>query len=136
MSSFGAQLRGVLQALVANRLIIATAMVSNVLFSKFCRFHFSYKSLLKNASKSQFLELGRRDIRFWEAILCACGAQLHGVLQSLVANRLIVLARRCSCVIVRCVVTWCFTRFGCYSPYSSGSKVFLCHRSTSTTASS
>ena len=61
MSSFGAQLRGVLQALVANRLIIATAMVSNVLFSKFCRFHFSYKSLLKNASKSQFLELGRRD---------------------------------------------------------------------------
>ena len=47
MSSFGAQLRGVLQALVANRLIIATAMVSNVLFSKFCRFHFSYKSLKK-----------------------------------------------------------------------------------------
>ena len=64
MSSFGAQLRGVLQALVANRLIIATAMVSNVLFSKFCRFHFSYKSLLKNASKSQFLELGRRESGF------------------------------------------------------------------------
>ena len=84
MSSFGAQLRGVLQALVANRLIIATAMVSNVLFSKLCRFHFSYKSLLKNASKSQFLELGRRDPVLGGYSLC-----------------------------LRCAVTWCFAIFGC-----------------------
>ena len=102
MSSLGAYCFCVLQVPVANRLILAGAMVSNVLF--FPSFAaFILKSFLKNALKSQFWSLGV-EIRFLEVGFCACGAYCYCVLQALLSNRLIVLARRCSCGTVRCVL--------------------------------
>lgn len=64
---------------------------------------FISKSLFKNALKSQFWSLGVK-IRFLEVGFCACGAYCYCVLQALLSNRLIVLARRCSCGTVRCVL--------------------------------
>ena len=98
MSSLGAYCFCVLQVPVANRLILAGAMVSNVLFSKFCCFHF--KIPFKERFEIAILELGRRDPVFGGWLLC-----------------------------LRCVLLLRFASFAFQSPHSSGSKVFLWHRS-------
>ena len=73
-------------------------MVSNVLFSKFCCFHF--KIPFKERFEIAILELGRRDPVFGGWLLC-----------------------------LRCVLLLRFASFAFQSPHSSGSKVFLWHRS-------